>query len=161
VGRVGWASRGKPGLGQHLLGGDVLAGGGGPQRSQSVLQRGQLAQLPDGRGGDTAPSGILGDPVTELGNAVPGEDQVEPAQDGATLIDEHVEGCDAGILLGQQGAVPIGELGKELITPVRNRGGKVGAVCQLEGQDRRGMVSSQALQFGHRPTLPRGRAYAI
>jgi hypothetical protein len=82
------------------------------------------------------------------------------AQDRAILGDEDVEGADAGLLLGQQRAVPLGELVEELIAPVRDRGSEVGAVRQFEGQDRRGMVGSQALQLGHRPTLRRWRAEA-
>src|SRR3954451_5089802 len=39
VGRVGRADRGETGLGQHLLGGEVLVGGGGPQCAQPVPRR--------------------------------------------------------------------------------------------------------------------------
>jgi hypothetical protein len=58
------------------------------------------------------------------------------------------------LLLGQQGVVPLGELVVELIAPVGDQGSEVRAVRQLEGQHRRGMAGSQALQLGHRPTLP-------
>jgi hypothetical protein len=51
--------------------------------------------------------------------------------------------------------VPVGELVEELVVAIGDRGSEVGAVRQLEGQDRRGMVSPQLLQLGHRPTLPR------
>jgi hypothetical protein len=61
----------------------------------------------------------------------------------------------ASLLLGQQGVVPLGEVVVELIAAVGDKGGKVGAVRQLEGQDRRGVVGAQALQLWHRPTLPR------
>ncbi len=50
VGRVGWASRDKPGLDQYLLRRGILAGDGRPERAQPVSRRGHLAQLPDGRG---------------------------------------------------------------------------------------------------------------
>jgi hypothetical protein len=53
---------------------------------------------------------------------------------------------------------PLGELAEELIAAVGDEGGEVGTVRQLEGQDRRGMASMQALQLGHGPTLPRCRA---
>ena len=43
----------------------------------------------------------------------------------------------------------------ELITAVGDRGGEVDAVSQLEGEDRRGMAGSQALQLRHSTTLPR------
>jgi hypothetical protein len=98
---------------------------------------------------------VLRDPIAEFCGAVSGKDQVEPAQDRAVLGDEYVEGADAGFLLGQQGAVPLGELVVVLITAVGDRGGEVGAVSQLESEDRRAMVGSQALQLRHRPTLPR------
>jgi hypothetical protein len=48
----------------------------------------------------------------------------------------------------------------ELVAPVRDRGSEVGAVRQLEGQDRRGMTSIQLLQLGHGATLPGQRAEA-
>src|SRR5271165_454753 len=153
VGRIGRADRDKPGLGQHLLGRDVLAGGGSPERAQPVPGRRQLAQFPHGRGRQAAAGDVLRDPVAEFRSAVPGEDQVEPAQDGAVLGDEHVVGTDADLLLSQQGAVLLGELVKELIAAVGAEGGEVGAVCQLEGQDRPGMAGTQPLQLWHSPSL--------
>jgi hypothetical protein len=101
---------------------------------------------------------VLRDPVAEIRGAVPDDEQVEPAQDRAVLGDEDVVGADAGLLLGQQGAVPVGEPVEVLIAAVVDEGGEVGAVRQLEGQDRVGVVSTQLLQLGHRPTLPSGRA---
>jgi hypothetical protein len=59
----------------------------------------------------------------------------------------HVVGADPGLLLGQQLAVPVGELVEELVAAVWDRGSEVGAVRQLEGQDRRGMASAQLLQL--------------
>jgi hypothetical protein len=44
--------------------------------------------------------------------------------------------------------VPVGELVEELVAAVGDRGSEVGAVRQLEGQDRRGMASIQPLQLG-------------
>jgi ABC-type transporter Mla subunit MlaD len=41
--------------------------------------------------------------------------------------------------------VPVGELGEEVVAAVRYRGSEVGAVRQLEGQDRRGMAGMQLL----------------
>src|SRR5437764_708434 len=81
--------------------------------------------------------GLLRDPVAESGGAVLEVVQVEPAQNRAVIGDEHVEGAAAGLLLGQQGAVPGGELVEELVATVRDRSGEPGAVRQLEGQDRR------------------------
>lgn len=54
-----------------------------------------------------------------------------------------------------------GELVEELIAAVGDEGGEVRAVCQLKGQDRRGMAGMQALQLWHGPSLPSWRAYAI
>jgi hypothetical protein len=85
------------------------------------------------------------DPVTEFRGAVPGEDQVEPAEDRAVLGDEHVVGADACLLLGQQGTVPLGELVEELIAAVGDEAAEVAAVGPLEGQDRRRMVGVQPL----------------
>jgi hypothetical protein len=59
--------------------------------------------------------------------------------------DKHVEGADASLLLSQQGSVPVGELVEELVASVGDKGSEVGAVRQLEGQDRRGMASMQPL----------------
>jgi hypothetical protein len=119
------------------------------------LRRRQTAQLPDGRGRHAAAGDVLRHPVAECGSAVLEVVEVEPAQDRAVLGDEYVEGADAGLLLGQQGTVPLGEPIVELITAVGDRGGEVDAVGQLEGEDRRGMVGSQALQLWHSTTLPR------
>jgi hypothetical protein len=101
---------------------------------------------------------VLRDPVAEIRGAAGGEEQVEPAQDRAVVGDEHVVGADAGLLLGQQGPVPVGEPVEVLIAAVVDEGGEVGTVRQLESQDRVGVVSTQLLQLGHRPTLPSGRA---
>ena len=98
---------------------------------------------------------MLRDPVAELRSAILEAVQVEPAQDRAVLGDEYVEGADAGLLLGQQGTVQLGEPIVELIPAVGDRGGEVDAVGQLEGEDRRGMAGSQALQLWHSTTLPR------
>src|SRR6185312_15170468 len=98
---------------------------------------------------------LLRDSVAESGSAVFEVVQVEPAQNRAILSDEHVEGADAGLLLSQQGGIPVGELVEELITAVGDRGSEVGPVHQLEGQDRRSIASMQTLQLGHGPTLPR------
>ena len=119
------------------------------------MRRRQTAQLPEGRGRHAAACDVLRDPVAEFCGAALGKDQVEPAQDRAVLGDEYVEGADAGLLLGQQGTVPLGEPIVELITAIGDRGGEVDAVGQLEGEDRRGMVGSQALQLWHSTTLPR------
>jgi hypothetical protein len=45
-------------------------------------------QFTYGRGRQAAAGDVLRDPVAELGGAVLGEDQVEPAQDRAVLGDE-------------------------------------------------------------------------
>jgi hypothetical protein len=119
------------------------------------LRRRQTAQLPDDRGRHAAASDMLRDPVADLSSAILEAVQVEPAQNRAILSNEHVEGADAGLLLGQQGIVPLGEPVEELVTAVGDRGGEVDAVGQLEGEDRRGMAGSQALQLWHSTTLPR------
>jgi hypothetical protein len=63
-------------------------------------------------------------------------------------------GQTPALLLSQKGAVPLGEVVVELVTAVGVRGREVGAVRQLEGQDRRGMASMQPLQLGHGLNLP-------
>jgi hypothetical protein len=158
VGRVGRANRDESCFGQHLLGRDVIEGGGGFECAQPVPRRRQPAQFPHGRGGHAAAGDMLRDPVAEFGGAVPLDEQVEPAKDRAVVGDKHVEGAGAGFLLCQQGAVPLGELVEELIPAVGDRGGEPGAVRAFEGQHRRGMIGSQQLQLGHRPTIPGWRA---
>src|SRR5580765_3691069 len=96
---------------------------------------------------------MLRDPVAEFRGVVLDVDQVEPAEYRAVLGDEHVEGASAGLLLSQQRVVPAGELGEEVVTAVGYRGSEVGAVRQLEGQDRRGMTGMQPLQLGHWPDI--------
>ncbi|MGH1555490.1 hypothetical protein ACRAWF_37740 [Streptomyces sp. L7] len=49
----------------------------------------------------------------------------------------------------------FGEVLEVVVAAVGDGGGEVGAVRQLEGQDRRGVIGAQPLQLGHRPTLPR------
>jgi hypothetical protein len=120
-------------------------GGGSAQRAQPVPRGRQPAHLPHGRGRHATAGHVLRDPVAEFGSAVPGEDQVEPAQDRVIAGDEHVEGADAGLLVSQQGAVPLGELVEELIAAVGDKGSEVRAVRQFEGQDRRGMARMQPL----------------
>jgi len=149
VGRIGRADLDEPGLGQHLLRRDVLQRGGGPEGAQPVFRRRQPTQFKHGRGRHAAACGVLSDPVAEFRGAVPGEVQVEPAKDRAVLVDEHVVGADAGLLLGQQGPVPLGELVEELVAAVGDEAGEVAAVGPLEGQDRRGVAGVQPLQLGH------------
>jgi integrase len=80
-------------------------------------------------------------------------EQIEPAEYRTVLGDEHVEGANAGLLLSQQGVVAVGELVEEVVAAVGDRGSEVGAVRQLEGQDRRGVTGMQPLQLGHCPTF--------
>jgi drug/metabolite transporter (DMT)-like permease len=149
VGRVSRADRDESGLGQHLLRRDVPQRGGGPERAQPVPRRRQPAQLKHGRGRHAAAGDVLSDPVAEFRGAVPREEEVEPAEDRAVLVDEHVVGAAAGLLLGQQGTVPRGELVEEVIAAVGDEGGEVAAVGPLEGQDRLGVAGVQPLQLGH------------
>jgi len=88
---------------------------------------------------------LLRDSIAEFGSAVLDVVQIEPAQNRAVISDEHVEGTDASLLLSLQGAVPVKELVEELVAAVGDRSSEVGAVHQLEGQDRRGMASMQLL----------------
>jgi hypothetical protein len=98
---------------------------------------------------------VLRDPVSELRRAVLETDQVEPAEHGAILADEHVEDAGTSFLLGQQDVELLGEMVEELIAAVGDEGGKVGAVRQFECQDCWSVGGVEALQFGHRPTLLR------
>jgi hypothetical protein len=98
---------------------------------------------------------LLCDPISELGRAVLKIEQVEPAQHRAIVADEHMEDTGASVLFGQQGVELLGEVIEELIPPIGDKRGKVTAVRQFEGQDRRGVVGAEALQLGHRPTLVR------
>jgi hypothetical protein len=94
---------------------------------------------------------VLRDPVAEFRTAALHVVQVEPAQDRAIAVDEHPAGAGAGLLLSQQGPVPVGELGVELVAAVGDRGPEIGAVRQFEGRDRRGVASIQPLQLGPGP----------
>ena len=60
-------------------------------------------------------------------------------------VGEHVVGAGAGLLLGQTGAVLLGELVEVLIAAVGDEGGEIRAVRQLECQDGRGMGDMQPL----------------
>jgi hypothetical protein len=131
VGRVGRADRDKPGFGQHPLGCDVPAGGRGTNRTQPVLGRRQPTQLLDGRGRGAATGDVLRDPVAEFRSVVLDVEQIEPAQYRAVLADEYVEGADAGLLLSQEGGVPVGELIEDVVAAVGDRSSEVGAVGPL------------------------------
>jgi hypothetical protein len=125
---LGRASRDEPGFGQHLLGRDVVMGGGCSERAQPVPPGREPAQFSHGRGRHAATRDVLRDPVPEFGGAAGKIEKVEPAEYRAVVADEHVEGTAARFLLGQQGVVPLGELVEELIAAVGDKGGKVGAV---------------------------------
>jgi hypothetical protein len=47
----------------------------------------------------------------------------------------------------------LGEVVKEIVAPVGDEAGEVGAVFQLEGQDGRLMVGAEPLEIRHRTTL--------
>ncbi len=128
VGGVGWADRNESGLGQHFLTRDILAGRGRPQFTQPVPCRRQPAQLPQGRSRHAATGDMLRYPVAELRGSVLDLVEVEPAQYRTVLVDEHIEGAAAGLLLDQQSAVPLRELIVELVAAVGDRSGEVRAV---------------------------------
>ena len=134
VGRVGGADWDEPGLGEDLLGRGVLAGGGRTHRAQLVPACREPTQFPDSRGRDAASGDVLRDPVAEFGRVVLDVDQIEPAQHGAVLTDEHVEGTDASVLLGQQGVVPLGEAVEELVAAVGDRGREVGRLASSKAR---------------------------
>lgn len=50
--------------------------------------------------------------------------------------------------------MPGSELLEELVAAVGDRGSEERAVCELEREDRLGVVGSERLQLGHRSTLP-------
>jgi hypothetical protein len=96
---------------------------------------------------------MLRDAVTQHRDAFLDEHQVEPAKHGSVLGEEHVLRADAGLLLGQQGVVPRGEVLEVLVAAVGDRSSEVATVARLENQDRLGMIGSQGLQLGHRTRL--------
>jgi len=85
-----------------------------------VPRRRQPAQLPNGRGRHAAAGDVLRHPVAKVRHAILDVDQVEPAEHRAVLGDEYVESTDAGLLLSQQGVVPVGELVEEVVEPYRS-----------------------------------------
>jgi threonine aldolase len=114
-----------------------------------VTRRCQLAQLKHGRSRRAASGDSLRDPVAELCRAVFDLRQVEPAEHRAVVVDEHVAGVTAGRLIGEPFAVQLGEPCEELIAAVGDRGGEECAICQLEVQNRGGVIGAQQLQRRH------------
>jgi methenyltetrahydrofolate cyclohydrolase len=152
--RVSRAGRDEPGLGKHPLGRDVVEVGRRPEGVQPVLYRRDPAQLLH-RCRSHAPAGdLLRDPVAELGCAVGNVDQVEPAKHRSVVCDEDVEDADTSFLFRQQVIETFGEVVEVLVTAVGDGSSEVAAVLQFERQDRGGVVGAQALQLGHRPTVP-------
>ena len=115
-------------------------------------------QLAHGRRRDSAAGDLLRHAITHLRDTVPDEHQVEPPEHRPVVVDEHVVGADASVLLCQQGTVSLGEGLEVLVAPVGDRRCEVGAVRQLEGQDRLGVVSAQQLQLRHRRRLSISRS---
>jgi hypothetical protein len=120
----------------------------------TVLLRRDLTHISDRRSRDSAARNVLGDPVTQHSNAIPGEHEVEPSLDHpAIVVDEQVIGADAGRLLRQQTVVLLGEALKLDLSPIGHETSEVGPVGQLESKDRLRVVASQGLQLGHPATL--------
>jgi hypothetical protein len=63
---------------QHRDRGGVVIGGPRPQPGQAVLSTGELTDLADGLGGQSAAGELLPDPVAELSFAIGNADQVDP-----------------------------------------------------------------------------------
>jgi hypothetical protein len=63
-----------------------------------------------------------------------------------------VQDRGAGLLLCKQLVVRLVEVIENFLAQVGDKIGEVGEIRQLESEYR-GVVSAQALQFGHRPTL--------
>jgi hypothetical protein len=119
----------------------------------TVLLRRDLTHISDRRSRDSAARNVLGDPVTQPSNAIPGEHEVEPSHHPAIVVDEQVIGADAGRLLRQQTVVLLGEALKLDLSPIGHETSEVGPVGQLESKDRLRVVASQGLQLGHPATL--------
>ena len=120
-----------------------------------MLLRRDPAQFPNAGGRHAAAGHLPRDPVAEVRAAVTELVQVEPAKDRAVLGDQHVEGAEAGRLLGQHGPVPVGEMREVVVAAIVDEASEVVAVRQLKVQDRRAMVGAQLLQLGHPPHLSR------
>lgn len=57
-----------------------------------------------------------------------------------------MEAAQAGLLLVEQGAVAVGELGEVRVAAVGDGAGEVGAVAAFEVEEGRGVVGAEALQ---------------
>jgi hypothetical protein len=126
--RIGWPDRKEAGVEQHSLGGDIAIGRGGSEGADPVSRRGERADVAHGRSRDAAPGDMLCNAVPQLRDSSFDEHQVEPAKDRSVLGEEHVIGAVAGLLVGQEGVVPLGELLEVRVAPVGDRSREVGAV---------------------------------
>src|SRR4051812_29304251 len=85
VSRIRWTGCDEPRLEQHPLRRDIHLRGCRPDGAYPVMLGCDLTQILDRRSRDSASGNALGDPVSKLSNAIPGEHQVEPAHHRAIV----------------------------------------------------------------------------
>jgi hypothetical protein len=140
----------EPGFRKHALRGDILLAGRGPERPEPVLPAGKPAQLPQSGRRHPTTCGPLRYAITDLRSPIHDVVEVESADDRLVFINEHVKNADPGLLLGQERAVPLRELIKEIVATIADRLGEVRAVRSLKIEERCLVVRAKTLQFGHR-----------
>ena len=99
---------------QHRDRGGVVIGGPRSQPGQAVLSTGELTDLADGLGGQSAAGELLPDPVAELSFAIGNADQVDPARDRAVIRSQNMKAVCASVLIGQQLSMAGRVVGKEV-----------------------------------------------
>ena len=114
---------------------------------------GQAEQLLERGRRHPSPRHVLCDAVPDVGRPAVDVVQVEATDDRPLLVHEHVVGASARVLLGEEPVVLRLVAREERIATIGDRGGEVGAVLDLEREDRGGVIRTESLQIRHRPNV--------
>jgi hypothetical protein len=144
-----WTDGDEPGLGQDSLRGCVAVRCGRPERTRAVPSGGQMAQASHGRGCHALPAHVLGNPKAKFGGARRAQFQVETAKHRCVIVDEHVEGADACLLVGHQLVEMFGQVLEIRVAAVGDRHSEERSIGQLERHHCGFMVRSKKLQLTH------------
>ena len=142
----------EPGLCEHPLRGDVLVAGRSSERPQPILLARDPAEFLQRGGRDAATGDPLSNAITDLRSPIDEVVQVEATHD-LLVVDEHVKDAGTGFLLGQQRAMSLSELLKEIVATIADGLGEEGPIGLLKSEDRWCVISSEALQFQHPSNL--------
>ncbi len=117
------------------------------------------AQVPQRGRRDSATGYTLGESIADLRGPMREVVQVEAADNLVVFVDEHVKRVDTAFLVGQQRAIALSELGKEIVTTIADELAEVGPVALLEREDRGFVIGPEPLEVKHRACLTETRRH--